>query len=557
MNGSNKNLAAWVGALALLGGVVYLGLRSEEEEVAELTLAEQYELDVRLRPLIYDCNFTKTFDAPVADMVPLLVSKLNHTTKDALRQARKELGQIGVRAVPELEALWDEILASGEGKWRSGVLENILQTCSLIDDPAILPILRQAIHHNVGTVRVASLPGLTRHGGTEDYDAISIWAVAPGSVDIKAKYLAAMAELDPLRFYRDSAQWLANGEHPALWDFIVLDICDCRDPEMAARFKEIVELRVQRYHPFLLAPAAALGDMDAMADLHVLLNHERPPVRQYVVQALGRIGAYDSLAPMIDDDHNGVRTMVVKEFIDHDSELSTSILIEASQDSLEEIKKPSLRELCKRGHSETVSMLLEQLSAGRYEREIAIDALRRGWESNPGSPERAFERLMEAWRIEDSDDVARLSILQAMSSVPLPETASFLLDFGRQFEGDIQGRDPHRWACAMIWNTGEHGRDLLRSEYPGEKDPFRRLDFIEYIWQDHSDASREVLLEQLLAEGTDPYELLYLADRLIRIGPADIVAPVLKRVYYNNTHRVARPALQCMLWLWYGQHDFQ
>ena len=40
-------------------------------------------------------------------------------------------------------------------------------------------------------------------------------------------------------------------------------------------------------------------------------------------------------------------------------------------------------------------------------------------------------------------------------------------------------------------------------------------------------------------------------------GPAEEVAPLIKRVYLNNTEFHIRPAMQCLLWTWYGQHDFQ
>ena len=55
-------------------------------------------------------------------------------------------------------------------------------------------------------------------------------------------------------------------------------------------------------------------------------------------------------------------------------------------------------------------------------------------------------------------------------------------------------------------------------------------------------------------ESIHPYERLYAADRAIRIGPASRVAPALKRAYQACTDPRLRPALQCLLWTWYGQH---
>ena len=44
---------------------------------------------------------------------------------------------------------------------------------------------------------------------------------------------------------------------------------------------------------------------------------------------------------------------------------------------------------------------------------------------------------------------------------------------------------------------------------------------------------------------------LYAADRLVRIGPASVVAPTLKRVTLRVEDPTVRPALQCLLWTAY------
>ena len=93
---------------------------------------------------------------------------------------------------------------------------------------------------------------------------------------------------------------------------------------------------------------------------------------------------------------------------------------------------------------------------------------------------------------------------------------------------------------------------MLAERLAVETDPFRRLDLLNYIWQDHTDASRDILMSIVTDPTRDEYERLYAADRLIRVGPATVVAPVLKRVYLDSTHRYVRPAFQCLLWTWYG-----
>ncbi len=46
----------------------------------------------------------------------------------------------------------------------------------------------------------------------------------------------------------------------------------------------------------------------------------------------------------------------------------------------------------------------------------------------------------------------------------------------------------------------------------------------------------------------EPHELLFAAERLVRIGPTATVAPVLKRVTLRVEHSEVRRALQCLLW---------
>ena len=552
-----KGMIGMVGAVLVLGAIVWAGLRSSAGEAPEvLTLEERYQQDERVDPLLYNSPFKRTFDAQVAYMVPLWVSKLEHGTKEPLRQAKKELGVAGATAVPELTNLWDEISGSADGKWRTGVLENILQACNNMSGPEALPLLRKALGHAAGSVRLAALPALATHGDASDYDLVAIWLPVLGSGDIKSEYTTTMKALDPSRFNDDVISWFRSGQHPEVWPYLALDAADCRDPEQAKEFKSLAPLRDDKFVPFLMAPSAALGDYDALQELLTRLNHERPGTRQFAIQALGAIGMTEALAPLIHDEHAGVRRLVVQELVDNPSETGSEYLRDATKDLDPSVRKTALKELVLRGHELTVAEALTMLEGSLSERTLAIDALRHAWDVNPGSAERAYASLLSVWQREELDPRARMSVLESLSHVQLEESAAFLMDFGRQYEGLLKGRTAHRLVCGMLWNTGTPGRDLMREALKTETDPFRRLDLIEFIWQDHSVASREALLGVLLDESRSPYERLYAADRLARIGPAEVVAPALKRVYTQNTHREVRPAMQTLLWTWYGQHDF-
>ncbi|MDA0947398.1 MAG: hypothetical protein O2799_02710, partial [Planctomycetota bacterium] len=181
--------------------------------------------------------------------------------------------------------------------------------------------------------------------------------------------------------------------------------------------------------------------------------------------------------------------------------------------------------------------------------------------ANPGAAEEAFELLAPLLR-GARDRSQRIALMQSLSHIPTAEAADLLWAQISEFQGEVKGVTPHRFVCGLSWNTGEPGRQRLRSRLGEELDPLRRLDLIEWIWQDRSEASREVLMEALLQprEGLDagarPLEVLYLADRLAVMGPAEVVAPRIEWAYKESTDPVARPALQCMLWQWFGDQRF-
>jgi hypothetical protein len=56
------------------------------------------------------------------------------------------------------------------------------------------------------------------------------------------------------------------------------------------------------------------------------------------------------------------------------------------------------------------------------------------------------------------------------------------------------------------------------------------------------------VLELIERDQLAPYELLYAAERLVRIGPAAVVAPALKRATLRTDQDDVRRALQCLLW---------
>jgi hypothetical protein len=189
-------------------------------------------------------------------------------------------------------------------------------------------------------------------------------------------------------------------------------------------------------------------------------------------------------------------------------------------------------------------------------RRVAMHALRRAFRVSPASQDRARDMILRLFE-ERTRDTERASLLQALAQVPQRAAAEFLLQVGRQLEGEIEGWPAHRWCTHQILNTGRAGCELLLEELALETDPFRRLDLIAAVTGFARDETPlddvRAALEGILDDpATSPYERVFAASRLIRLGPSAEVAPFLKRVYLASTDPLARPALQCLLWVWYG-----
>lgn len=546
-------------AILLLVGVGAFGIRAAlGPDQPELTLDEQYLLDNRVRPLIYDCGFGKQFDVQTLDMTRTLVSKLERGARDPLRRAKQELADIGEPAIPEMRRLFNEVY---QDRFLHGVTENILATCSMMNGPWGLEMLRLGIRHPQESVRLVALAGLERHGTGEDYDTLFDLLPIAGSKSTRIEFGTTLAKLDPERFQEDLVGWLEVGSQQDLWEYTLQELADLEDPSLVARALEAAELRDLSLRPFLIAPAARNGNEAALDELRALASSERPGERQVAVQALALIGMVLEVPALLTDSNAGVRRNAYSQLVEHGAlipadqqEDAVGWLEEGINDPDPEIREMCLKELVSRGNTFGRSHALRMLEGHASERQVGIQVLRDAWDANPGAAEEAFARLMNQYQITADDPGARQGVLQALSQVSVQDSSDFLMDLSRQASGMVGRMDAHRWFVGQVWNTGPRGRDMLRDELSVETDPFRRLSLIEFIWQDHSPESCELLMGLVDDESIHPYERLYAADRAIRIGPASRVAPALKRAYQACTDPRLRPALQCLLWTWYGQH---
>jgi hypothetical protein len=233
------------------------------------------------------------------------------------------------------------------------------------------------------------------------------------------------------------------------------------------------------------------------------------------------------------------------------TELSTAWLIEGLSDSESIVRNACLSGLLARKDPAAIARVVLNLSKGEAEREAALTTLTNRWDADPELPQRAFD-VLKAELENSPPGLARVGILKVVGRIPLRAAAEFLFAHEGDLPERVGGLRPHRWVCGHAFNAGPAGMEVLRERLQTETDPIRRLDLIGMIWQDKSRASAEVLLEVLTNERLSDFERLFTADRLTLIEDPTVVAAITKRFYFDCTDRHVRPALQCLLWTWFG-----
>lgn len=598
--GSRGPAIAGILVVVLAAAGLYSRLNSEPAAPV-LTLEQRYLQDRRVSTLVYDCQFGRTFDADTSDLVPVMISKLNLGQRGPLRSYKEELATVGAPAIPGLRRLFDD--AYGD-KWRSGVLENVLAVCALMDIDDGAELARLAIQHPNSNVRLAALDTLASHGTVEDYDLIYPWLSRVTSEQELGDYLRTLAMVDGPRFYRDWLGMMREGRFKPIWLLIGTRVHTVYDPEVVAGMADFAmspDLNGSVL-PFLLGPAARDGDQVAHAFLIERLKSEVPTRVQFTLEALRRVGFGVDAGPVLVESENPALRKLAAEILTQaePTERVRGYLDQGLSDPDPNVRGVCMTALIRMGDELSQSQAVALLGGTILERRRGIDALAGavaqtpfssadggmrvtddlnipeyvdgapegadleetelvlqsglGWAGDAALAQRVFE-VLTAEYAQSPGRAQRISILKALGRVPITAAGNFVLDAAPDLGESVGSHHSLRWCAGQVYNSGEAGRALLRERLSTESAPFRRMDLIAFVWQDRSEASLEILLEILEAPGTHPFERLYVADRLTRMRASSRVAGAIKRAYLACTHPEVRPALQCLLWTWYGQHN--
>lgn len=514
--------------------------------------------DPRLAPLFVRCERDGHYDVDTSDPIAILEETLLVGQLDPLRRARVELAESGPAGLAVARRILDLYLDDPAGQ---GWVRNALDVVALSREPEAHDLVLRALASPREELRAIALrmmrtrgtrqepqPG---HGLPGDFDAVlAVLSVATATTLRDAALV--LHDLDPARAEGVYADWLEQGTLPELWDDLL--------PHFAAS-EQAATLEWCRAHwreveppqrHFLAAAAARAGEAEALELLRSASAGEDLQQRAWAIHALAAASATDELLRLLASETRCDLKQVILRALAQapDEPRVRAALQQATGDACDEIRLLSLEALCARGDSRAFERAQSQLETGNsIELVLIMRALRGALPSQPEFAGRVLARLMARHERESGQSAGeRAPLLQAIGQVPLEQAARFLIERSRVEHEPIQSFEPHRWLCLQVANTGEQGTPVLLAELERERDPRRRIDLLEGLAAPGGEAARAALLALVQGDTLTPFETVYVAERLVTLGPVARIAPVLKRVTLRVEEPASRRALQCLLW---------
>ncbi len=547
--------AAWLPFLVvlLLAGLVAWGwMRGQQSEEAPMTLEERYLADPRIGKLVADCSVGLPYDQDTSDLMDVLVGKLARGHIEVLHRFKEVLAQEEAAAIPALQRLFEE---SYSGRFDSPILQNVLAACSMMRTPAGLDLARSGFQHPREDVRLAALDVLKLYAEPEDYDEIAGWLPMVATQPTVLDYLKALRQADPDRFADESVGWMETGQFVGMEYLLAPLLSGVQDPQVAERMKLLVlqEKAPQPARAALLVPAARAGDEEAIGLLTQRLQSEVDQRVNLALQALSEAGLHDMAQAVLGGDARpGLRERAATILAEAEPNEENFVwLNEGLSDSESIVRQACLRGLLARKDPAAVSRVLLNLTKSSQERDAAMGVLATHWDADPDLPQKVFDYFAGEYRAQ-STQAGRVGLLKSIARIPLAEATRFLFEHLDDLPEEVSGLPAHRWLAGHAFNGGPAAMTVLYERLRDEQDPIYRLDLIGMIWQDKSETSEQILLDVLQNPEQHPFERLWAADCLTRIAHPSTLAPLAKQFYLESTHRYVRPALQCLLWRWYG-----
>ena len=508
--------------------------------------------DERIAFLLASKRHTEVFQDDTSQLVPALVSKLASGQSDPLAQAKMDLAAAGERALPDLKRFFDACYADEALAAR---LINALDCVALMEPSLGRPILLRGLDHPVASVRLAALRGMGKQALPEDFERLKLLAGITGS-EGHEQLAMALWHADSARLVRELPEWIDGGRMPGQ---VILALGPLlsrfEDKPALLPLKPLAPRLAVEFQCRVLAALARAGDEDSLKELRAWLHDPVMPRREFAARCLTDAGLARELLPSLREEGylparllaaQGLRTLPM------DDELRGAFAT-ALGDPSEEVRAVALAALVDARDASGENEALELLKGERPDLERGLRALRDAMAQRPELCERVLGVLdglrsgsLQPLRVELS------SIWRAMAQVPSEHAARILYDELQHQPSPDKHFSASRWFTTQIGNTGPAGWRFVRACWATENDPQRRLDLMNASCYDRGEDGR-AFLESALASGRmTPLELRYAANQLVHMGPAERVAPLLKRVALGVDDKTVRPALNSLLWTWYG-----
>jgi hypothetical protein len=510
--------------------------------------------DPRIAPLGEGCARSDYYDRNVADVIPILVEKLATGELDPLRRAKEELAALGSAAIPEVRRFLEQHYTEPHG---IPYVSNALDVLKQSQAPEARAILLRCLEHPGDSIRLSAVQGLRLgHAEPEDFDVLERHLLLE-IPEQRHQVALALHTADPARAEDLYLAWIRAGELPGLQRYVAPLLAASARPETQAAAAEVFPAADPAVRAFVAAAAARAGDAAALAFLAAELGagQGNPERRMTAVTAAVQAGLEPLLAEALARDQDPEVRAVAAGGLGAGAlgDDARSALRYALDDLSARVRAAALDALVGRGDPVAIDRVLGQLGGGTASLQEAMSALLRHLPEDPALAERALDRLLELDALEEFLPLQqRASTLKSIGQVPSARAARFLRDLARAHLADeVEGLPAHEWLMIQAANTGDAGRSLLLGELATETDPRRRLDLLWSGSAARTDATRSELALLLDSGHLSPEELLFVSDRLARLGPAAEMAPRLKRAAARVEDPRVRLALNCLLWRWY------
>lgn len=516
--------------------------------------------DPRLRELLRDCHELGPYLRDTADPIPILIDKLERGDADPLARAAEELGAMGARSIPALERLLAEQLQDPQ---RVLVLQNTVRALAFNDTRAATELLLVVLSHPESALRRQALKILAgRELAPEDFEQLrDATYFEPGTAQTSG--LLAMWSADPRRTLEQMLAWMLEGRYLLDVNAAGRLLAGATDPELLERYRRLPDSVPEAFTTFTDVALMEAGDADAEARTLERLVDPEPVPRARVLTAAQAAGSVELLESFLRDDPSAdLRTFAAQHLIGLLDEAggtnAAEALVSVLDDHLRQVRWAALDALVRRQHPAAVDRALALLDGNQQELETVLPALHAAMLENPELADRARRVIVARLRTDESGANAalgHLQLVQALALCPGAESARAVLDIADAAPDDqlIEDIRAYRYLAIQLANTGVEGREVVAERLVGpnaEQDPLRRIDLLWAIGAHRDDLARTFLTEHVSRDGADPWERVFAAHLLAKVGPTEEVAPVLKAA----SRRFEGPwkrALECLLFHWY------